>query len=71
VKLCSAPHRLYARLYREGLVNRILDTAMRRILLCLPGRRWESRDPRAVRDAVLQEAERIGREGVHLPCGTG
>ena len=56
---------LYARLYKEGLINQnfIYDFE------CYPGCSFmlaggESRDPAAVRDAIIQEAERISAEGI-------
>lgn len=56
---------LYARLYREGLVNRGFsygyDSVPGAAFLAAGG---ESRDPEAVRDAVAAEAARIAREGV-------
>ena len=56
---------LYARLYREGLINRNFsygyDDAPGCAFLAAGG---ESRDPEAVRDAVEAEARRIDREGV-------
>ena len=56
---------LYARLYREGLINRNFAYGYEAV----PGAAFlaaggESRDPEAVRQAVQQEAERIVREGV-------
>lgn len=56
---------LYARLYSEGLVNESFGYGSEAYpgaaFLCAGG---ESRDPEAVRAAVLKEAERIVREGV-------
>ena len=56
---------LYARLYREGLVNRDLSYGYEGMagcaFLCAGG---ESKDPEAVRDAVAAEARRLAREGV-------
>ncbi len=56
---------LYARLYSEGLVNESFGYGSEAYpgaaFLCAGG---ESRDPEAVRAAVLEEAGRIGREGV-------
>lgn len=56
---------LYARLYDEGLVNESFGYGCE----AYPGAAFlsaggESRDPEAVRAAVLAEAERIGREGI-------
>ena len=55
---------LYARLYREGLVNRIFSYGYESYpgcaFLCAGG---ESKDPEGVRAAVAAEAERIAREG--------
>ena len=56
---------LYARLYREGLINRNFSYGYEAV----PGAAFlaaggESKDPEAVRQAVQQEAERIAREGV-------
>ena len=58
-------HPLYARLYREGLINRNFSYGYE----AMPGATFlaaggESKDPEAVRQAVQQEAERIVREGV-------
>lgn len=56
---------LYARLYGEGLLNDSFSYGCEAYpgaaFLCAGG---ESRDPKAVRQAVLAEAERIGREGI-------
>ena len=56
---------LYARLYREGLVNRNFSYGYE----CYPGCAFlcaggESKDPEGVRAAVAAEAERIAREGI-------
>ena len=56
---------LYARLYREGLINKNFSFGYESYPGCaflIVG--GESKDPAAVRDAVLAEAERIGREGI-------
>ncbi|WP_251444894.1 EF-P 5-aminopentanol modification-associated protein YfmH [Vermiculatibacterium agrestimuris] len=56
---------LYAKLYGEGLVNEAFSYGCEAYpgaaFLCAGG---ESRDPEAVREAVLAEAKRIGREGI-------
>ena len=56
---------LYARLYREGLINRNFsygyDSVPGAAFLAAGG---ESRDPEAVRDAAAAEARRIAAEGV-------
>lgn len=56
---------LYARLYREGLVNRNFSYGYESYpgcaFLCVGG---ESKDPEGVRAAVAAEAERIAREGI-------
>ena len=56
---------LYARLYREGLVNRNFSSGYESYpgcaFLCAGG---ESKDPEGVRAAVAAEAERIAREGI-------
>ena len=56
---------LYARLYREGLINQEFgysyESSSGCAFLAADG---ESRDPEAVRLAVAEEAARIGREGV-------
>ena len=58
---------LYARLYREGLVNRNFSYGYESYpgcaFLCAGG---ESKDPEGVRAAVAAEAERIAREGIDL-----
>ena len=56
---------LYAKLYREGLINQEFSYGYE----CYPGCAFlaaggESKDPEAVRMAVADEAARIGREGV-------
>ena len=56
---------LYAKLYREGLINQNFsygyDSYPGCSFLCAGG---ESKDPEAVRMAVAEEAARIGREGI-------
>ena len=56
---------LYAKLYREGLINQEFSYGYESdpgcAFLLASG---ESRDPEAVRMAVAEEAARIGREGV-------
>lgn len=56
---------LYAQLYSSGLVNKSFSYGYEAYpgcaMFCAGG---ESRDPQAVRDAVLAEAERLGQEGV-------
>ena len=56
---------LYARLYREGLINQSFSYGYESYpgcaFLCAGG---ESRDPEAVRQAVADEAARVGREGL-------
>ena len=56
---------LYAKLYREGLINRNFSYGCESypgcFFLCAGG---ESKDPEAVREAVADEAGRIGRDGV-------
>jgi len=59
----SAP--LYARLYQEGLINKNFGCGYENY----PGCAFlyaggESRDPAAVRDAILEEAKRLARDGV-------
>lgn len=56
---------LYARLYREGLINRGFSYGFE----SYPGCSFlyaggDSRDPLAVRDAIAEEAARIAREGI-------
>lgn len=56
---------LYERLYEQGLVNDGFDygyEAYPGVAILAAG--GESRDPWAVRDAVAEEAQRIGREGI-------
>lgn len=56
---------LYARLYSEGLINKNFGYGFELYPGCaLMAAGGESRDPRAVRDAVLAEGARIAREGV-------
>jgi predicted Zn-dependent peptidase len=56
---------LYARLYREGLIDQSFSYGYESYpgcaFLCAGG---ESKDPDAVRRAVAEEAARIGREGI-------
>lgn len=56
---------LYAKLYRQGLINRNFSYGCESypgcFFLCAGG---ESKDSEAVREAVAQEAGRIGRDGV-------
>lgn len=60
----ATPAPLYARLYREGLVNRNFSYGYESYpgcaFLCAGG---ESKDPEGVRAAVAAEAERIARRG--------
>ena len=56
---------LYARLYSEGLINKNFGYGFELYPGCaLRAAGGESRDPRAVRDAVLAEGARIAQEGV-------
>lgn len=56
---------LYARLYREGLINQEFAYGYESDPGCaFLAANGESRDPEAVREAVADEAARIGREGV-------
>jgi predicted Zn-dependent peptidase len=56
---------LYAKLYQQGLINSSFSYGYESYpgcaFLCAGG---ESRDPQAVRNAVLEEADRIARQGV-------
>ncbi len=55
---------LYARLYREGLINQEFGYGYEDSFGCaFMAANGESRDPEAVRMAVAGEADRIGREG--------
>ncbi len=55
---------LYARLYREGLINQEFGYGYEDSFGCaFMAANGESRDPEAVRMAVAGEAARIGREG--------
>ena len=62
--LCGTSSPFYARLYREGLINRSfsasLDFPANTAVLTAGG---ESRDPRKVYDELLKEAERVAAEG--------
>ena len=63
--LCGSSSSLYARLYRDGLINQKFSCGYE----AYPGCAFlyaggESKDPQAVKDALLAEAERLGREGV-------
>lgn len=56
---------LYAKLYRLGLINKNFGYGVEYYPGCaLLAAGGESRDPAAVREAVLDEAARIAREGV-------
>ena len=56
---------LYAKLYREGLINQEFGYSYESSLGCaFLAADGESKDPEAVRMAVAEEAARIGREGV-------
>lgn len=56
---------LYARLYREGLINQEFGYSYESSFGCaFLAADGESKDPEAVRMAVAEEAARIGREGV-------
>ena len=56
---------LYLRLYEQGLIDTSFsggyETVDNMAMLCASG---DSEDPKAVRDAILQEALRLAREGV-------
>lgn len=56
---------LYAKLYREGLIDRSFSYSYEAYpgcsFLCVGG---ESKDPDGVRNAIAQEAARIGQEGI-------
>lgn len=56
---------LYARLYHEGLIDKSFFTSYESdpgaAFLAMGG---ESKDPWAVREAVLKEGQRLGREGI-------
>ena len=62
--LCGASSPFYARLYREGVINRSfaagLDFPANTALLTAGG---ESRDPQRVYDELLSEVARVGAEG--------
>ena len=56
---------LYAKLYSQGLINKNFGYGIELYPGCaLMVAGGESRDPRAVRDAVLAEGERLAREGI-------
>ena len=56
---------LYAKLYSQGLINKNFGYGFELYPGCaLMVAGGESRDPRAVRDAVLAEGERLAREGI-------
>ena len=56
---------LYAKLYREGLINQEFGYGYEDSFGCaFLAANGESKDPEAVRMAVAEEAARIGREGV-------
>ena len=63
--LAGSSSPLYARLYRDGLINKNFGCGYEAYPGCaFLAAGGESRDPEAVRDAVLAEAGRLGREGV-------
>ena len=63
--LCGSSSPLYARLYREGLINQSFGVGYEAYPGCaFLAAGGESRDPEAVRDAILAEAARLGREGI-------
>lgn len=56
---------LYARLYREGLINKNFGSSFEAYPGCaFLAAGGESRSPEAVRDALLEEARRLSEEGV-------
>ena len=56
---------LYARLYSQGLINKNFGYGFEGYPGCaLMAAGGESRDPAAVRDAVLEEGARLAREGI-------
>ena len=56
---------LYAKLYSQGLINKNFSYGFELYPSCaLMVAGGESRDPQAVRDAVLAEGERLAREGI-------
>lgn len=56
---------LYARLYREGLINKNFGSSFEAYPGCaFLAAGGESRSPEAVRDAILEEARRLGGDGV-------
>ena len=56
---------LYAKLYSQGLINKNFGYGFELYPGCaLMVAGGESRDPRAVRDAVLAEGERLAKEGI-------
>ena len=56
---------LYAKLYSQGLINKNFGYGFELYPGCaLMVAGGESRDPRAVRDAVLEEGERLAQEGI-------
>ncbi len=58
----SAP--LYQRLYEEGLIDGDFSVGYESVKdACLLSAAGDSKDPQAVLEAILQEAERLGREG--------
>ena len=63
--LCGESSELYRRLYEEGLIDSGFGVACE-IIKGMPALSFagDSDDPRAVMEAILEEAERIKREGV-------
>lgn len=65
--LCGESSDLYTRLYDEGLIDASFSAGYESVKgACLISIGGDSRDPQAVYKAVLQEAERIGKEGFDL-----
>ncbi|NCE64304.1 insulinase family protein [Pseudoflavonifractor sp. 524-17] len=63
--LAGASSPLYADLYDRGLINKNFGVGYEAYPGCaFLAAGGESRDPEAVRDAVLAEAERLGRSGI-------
>ena len=62
--LCGESSALYSRLYEDGLIDADFSAGFESVKdACLLSANGDSRDPEAVYEAIVQEAERIRQEG--------
>ena len=65
--LCGESSELYSKLYESGLIDADFSAGFENVKgACLLSANGDSRDPEAVYQAILQEAERLVREGFDL-----